>query len=630
VKAKAEAAKKAVADKAAAAKKAVQEKAAKLKGGNKNQPKGKCFVKQSSEGYWASGRRHRGSQDKVQCERLCTHSHCKGYSVYQYPRHGRQCFTYDTHNKGHFYRRRYETAYSRTSACVQVAEKKEKKERSEKAAERSKKEKANKERTNKERGRKAKERAQKRAVEQKNKEQANKRRIRIEKERRAARVEYDKRRAANSKKHSGIIAVLNKDLRKRSDERHRLQLAYNKDYHAWIKARAQHSSVAGLPANRAHGKLPQMASHQGFLRIQSGYSREQYAFMKFPTRVLRSADTVVEGKLKLFKYGGYGGPATVKISSCNWSRGRLTYTRSLGLIKQRVSTGVTSKFPDAQNTWVEIKLRGDILNGARLAGSHICLVVEGGPAQSPCIISSELTRQAPELLLDVREAQNPLKYGDGKGAKGKKKKNTESDAYREQLRRELTAKYTKEMLAANVKEAKVKAGKITAKMANNGVNAKAKIATAAAAKVAKQVNAQQAALMNTENKKIAAATAGARGTAKIALEAQMRAQSNVDVAKKMVGIKQKVKAQVAAGVAGAQAHAAADQAKQQNALEAQKEGVLNKSAKLSPAQQAEVANKVNVELPKRMAKYMAGKSKPAEVTVTMLDADEAELEQELF
>merc|ERR1712072_606408 len=577
--------------------------------------------------------------------------------------------------------------------------KKHQAEQKQKAEERKKKEIANKKA---EKERKVKEKKSKEVSAKERRKKAA--REKMEKEARKTldriRAQIAKTRQEKHLRYRKILAVAEK-------ERNFLQSRLTNTTNVYNSARSKHTAVMQLPANKPWGKLPQYAAHQGFLRIQSGFKHEQSAFIKFPTKILRKKDVIVGGRLRLFKYGGYGGPAIVKVTSCQWSRGTITYTRSLGLGGTRVSTGITARFPDglgrrrrairrrrysyrrrrrwsrrrrraaeemlkeevslaqvAQGTdasarrrrghrrrrryrrrrhtnyrrrrtrrrrhtnyrrrrrrglanhthgvWVEIKLKGDALEAARVTGNHLCLDVEGGPTQTATIISSELTRQAPELKLQVRVSTTPMKYPGPKKAPKKKKVSDDLSAYRLKLKKELTEKYTNKQLARNRKEAKQKASKIQGR---NGTN-RAEKAAATAARIqnqaAQQANAQvaaQAKAINAqEQAKINAATQNARGADKIALQAQMQQQSKVDVAKKIAKAKDNAKVAAQATAAAAQARAAKKDAKAAAAADKKESKALKKGGKLTPAQEARVTSRVNIELPKRMAAYRKAKA----------------------
>merc|ERR1712159_310971 len=98
------------------------------------------------------------------------------------------------------------------------------------------------------------------------------------------------------------------------------------------------NALKSKPANTAFGKLPEQASKQGFLHLQKSNTQQQAIFLQFPsggrwskdgTRLLGHNDTIAEAHLKLFKYGGGGGPVRVEIASCQWTRATITYSNSV-------------------------------------------------------------------------------------------------------------------------------------------------------------------------------------------------------------------------------------------------------------------------------------------------------------
>lgn len=136
---------------------------------------------------------------------------------------------------------------------------------------------------------------------------------------------------------------------------------------------------------------------------------------KFPVSILRSMDTIIGGELILDKIGGYGGAVTVSAIPCDWSREQMTYTKSRGIRGDRCSTGPSSNLPSChhrycnRNQAVAIKLKGDVLQYARLKGSHICLQLEGGPTnRGVAIFTNEFNPPlAPKLQLMIASGPRP-------------------------------------------------------------------------------------------------------------------------------------------------------------------------------------------------------------------------------
>jgi len=326
-------------------------------------------------------------------------------------------------------------------------------------------------------------------------------------------------------------------------------------------------------------------------------------------------DTIIDAFLRVFKYGGYGGPAIVHLASCQWSRGGITYTSSLNLAKERVSSGVTSRFPDDQGYRVKIQLKADLIENARLAGDHICLKLSGGPPQSAVILSSELNRQqAPELLLDVKEAESTFGYGDqprGGKAKSKNKIDKKVENYREKVQKKLTKKFTDEQLDINRKEVAAKKARVKssgqAKLTALDSSTAANIENKVGAKVQAQVAAKKTAIMNAEKAKIQSQLSKAEvtGTEKTVLKAKLKAQGQAAISKKSAGIAQVVAAKVRGSV----------EAKERARLEAKKEALkaniakkestaVDKGSQLTAAQRQTIKTKVGQHLPAEMAKYM--------------------------
>merc|ERR1719454_624156 len=130
-------------------------------------------------------------------------------------------------------------------------------------------------------------------------------------------------------------------------------------------ARGNLTVVMNNPANTALGKLPEEADREGQLRIQSETGgREQTAYMQFPVKNLADDRVVVTAHLKMYKFGGPGGPLTVYAASCQWSRDTLTYVKAQNMPYARVSRGINAKIPDAEKVWFSVELKGDVIQNA--------------------------------------------------------------------------------------------------------------------------------------------------------------------------------------------------------------------------------------------------------------------------
>merc|ERR1711871_573624 len=107
------------------------------------------------------------------------------------------------------------------------------------------------------------------------------------------------------------------------------------------EAKSAFDALGAFAANTAYGKLPAQAANQGKLMVQNNDERRQNAFMKFPiSGLLKADDTITEATLKVYKFGGGGGPVVVSTTGCGWTRGSITYTNSQDIVLQRASEGV--------------------------------------------------------------------------------------------------------------------------------------------------------------------------------------------------------------------------------------------------------------------------------------------------
>jgi len=190
------------------------------------------------------------------------------------------------------------------------------------------------------------------------------------------------------------------------------ELAYESAKTAANEAKASVKAMINAPSNVAFGEEADM---QGELRILAADDWVMNAYMKFPLSTLKETDTLVEGTLKLYKFGGGTGPIKVHIASCGWSRRDVTYTMAEvnpgGFTLDLASVGDdTAELPEKEKTWFNVRLSGDTIQSARLEGTHVCMKISGGPADSYAVISSEMTDKKPELILYAKEGPLP---GDG-------------------------------------------------------------------------------------------------------------------------------------------------------------------------------------------------------------------------
>merc|ERR1711939_78009 len=201
-----------------------------------------------------------------------------------------------------------------------------------------------------------------------------------------------------------------------------------------------------LPANTAYGKLPEMYDHKGYLRVQSGGPMEQNAYLKFPTTQIPTTANIIGATIRLFKTGGGGGPALVKLSSCAWTSNTLTYSSSETLPQATVSEGVTSQFPEESDMWAAVQLKAAAIQSARANGDHLCFEVTGGPKDEPVIVSSELTSKQPELKIEISK---PPKTEEEKAAEAAKQAALERKlAAENDMEDHLKSKYKEEETAA--------------------------------------------------------------------------------------------------------------------------------------------------------------------------------------
>jgi len=224
---------------------------------------------------------------------------------------------------------------------------------------------------------------------------------------RANKIQISATLNAADEQQAKAVAKANVDKAEKSLDDAELQMEAAKN--AANEAKASVKAMMNAPSNTAFGEEADM---EGELRILGADDWTMNTYMKFPLSTLKDTDTVVEGNLKLFKFGGGNGPIKVHIASCGWSRRDITYTMSevdpggFQLVQADVGDD-TSELPEAEKQWFDIKLRGDTIQSARLEGTHVCMKISGGPADSFAVISSELTDKKPELVLYAKEGPLP-------------------------------------------------------------------------------------------------------------------------------------------------------------------------------------------------------------------------------
>merc|ERR1719487_484638 len=173
---------------------------------------------------------------------------------------------------------------------------------------------------------------------------------------------------------------------------------------------------------------------------------EQSAYIKFPVSQIPATDIIIGATMRLFKTGGGGGPALVKLSSCAWTRNTLTYSSSETLPQATVSEGVTSQFPEESDMWAAVQLKAAAIQSARANGDHLCFEVTGGPKDEPVIVSSELTSKQPELKIEISK---PPKTEEEKAAEAAKQAALERKlAAENDMEDHLKSKYKEEETAA--------------------------------------------------------------------------------------------------------------------------------------------------------------------------------------
>jgi len=350
---------------------------------------------------------------------------------------------------------------------------------------------------------------------------------------------------------------------------------------------------------------------------------EQNAYLKFPTTQIPTTANIIGATIRLFKTGGGGGPALVKLASCAWSRSTLTYTASETLPGATVSEGVTAVFPEESDIWASVMLKPSVVQSARANGDHICLEVSGGPKAEPAILSSELTSKPPQLKIEV---QSLPKTEAEKKAIAEKKAAAKAKLAREQavedhLRETATAKLTAKALGDKAAILETKIAKIKAEgvkkenAATTGENFKAEQAKFDAEKKATldtQLAAAATQVKEEEEGKMKAAIEKSGTTGK-ALE-DLKAAEKVQLEQRLPAKLAAKTKEVTDKVTGEFAKKLADvlKAKRAKIAEATAKEVAAETAKasaLSDAQKESIKTEAAAEVTKKMADYKAGKLK---------------------
>lgn len=283
-------------------------------------------------------------------------------------------------------------------------------------------------------------------------------------------------------------------------------------------------------------------------------------------------------------------------------------------------TLAVSQFPSAQNQWTKIKLKGDVLNKARLTGNHLCLEVKGGPTSNACIVSSELTRQAPIIELYVKQGSSKLTYGQGDVMNDKETKKSKKagasaiDRFELKTRNELTDKFTKEILArkaksmkSEVQQMKQSSGK---KMDSAKAKAAAKIKKGTSAAISKQVKAKTLEIEKAEKAKVESEVRASKlkGQQLVILRTKLQAKAQRNIAEKTKTAIKMLEAK-AQGVANKEQLRlqARQQTEKQNEKVREAEA-KKKSVTLTSKEKEEVKRRTKFELAMRMAEYMRKKA----------------------
>jgi len=377
------------------------------------------------------------------------------------------------------------------------------------------------------------------------------------------------------------------------------------------------------------------------LELRSALEHEEYSFLKFPSGQLKQDDTITSAWLKLFKYGGGGGPVRVDVASCDWSRSTMTYTKSLNLMLQRASRGVTAKLPEENQVWVTIELKGDAVQNARLTGGdHICFAVKGGPAAGGAAqLSSELTTQAPELKIDVKEADVGLKYAtEGRAPSvGNITTEDQSEMCKDRLKREVILDLTQKQLEENeqqvtVQEAVLRGASQADSTANDVLNvlqAQTDTTQLAGDMVVQQTSAIENTVQTQLTQQLTAfANSGATLEELQAKEAELQQGALSQTAAASNQAAQQIQSQTNQGLNNAQQQLQQQDSAAAQVLQTKIAALKSKGVKLTAVQEAQINAKATIEVGKRASECLGAASTPVEqeAEVQLLDQHSTEVQ----
>jgi hypothetical protein len=379
-------------------------------------------------------------------------------------------------------------------------------------------------------------------------------------------------------------------------------------------AQTSFNDIGTEASNTAYGKLPEHAAQQGFLKLQDNAARQQHIFLKFPTTQLKDGDTIMDAHLRMFKYGGEGGPVRVYTSSCQWTRGKITFTTSQNLAFERVSRGTDAVIPDDTGVWTKIELKGDAVERARVQGNDLCLSVQGGPSVNPAVISSELTTQAPQLMIQIKQDGLKLQYGALKNKyravdKGPKYDvQAETDKCRARIKQEITSEYTKNLLAQNKKAAAAKIQEVTmaagAQMNAEDVQSVLTMEVDSTKTAGNLVDGESAAIKKqirvvVSKQLTAMANKGATADEINSATAKLKTKAVQDAAAAAAAAGGNIQNNVNNGLGEAEEKLQRDNEIEKQLLIEKKKDIAEAANKLTPMQEAKLAQDVLIELQKR-------------------------------
>jgi len=547
-----------------------------------------------------------------------------------------------------------------TKKVIQDKEKAKKKQIADKLAAKAKKEKDDKEIATKAK--------QEKATKEKTKKWQE-RKIMADKEFAAKEVNSTKEHDVQLKRLTGILAKAD------AERKAALKMAQAASDTFAEKAK-ETEEAAGMPANKPYGKLPENVASQGVLKLQGGASHEIKDLMKFPVTVLKGNDNIVGARLILHMIGGASGSVKVTVIPCDWSRDTITYTEAMDFSGPRCSSGDSAKIgrrlldatqhsapaantpaaaaaaappaappaapapapappappapatattatPPAAAAAAEgreesIKLKPDVLQKARLEGSHVCLQIQGGPQSSPAIFSSELAAgNEPKLELQVQVGGNKALHfakAAGEAAGGNvdvaaKKADAEVNAYREKLVNELRKKYTDEITQEKKKILKTQLHHLKNHVEQEVVVIKANTAVVAESKMRQKIKEKKQLVEREARNAMAAQVAKSKltGKARKDLEARLESQLKADLPKKFIDVVRQVEAETAGqGSQGSQAIKAAKARAEEKAQEAE---ASKEASALTPKEKEIIDKKVATKLETQMAEYMRKRAK---------------------